>query len=175
MSDPFVGQIQLFAFNFAPVGWALCAGQLLPISQNTALFSLLGTYYGGDGRSNFALPNLQGSIALSMGEGPGLSQYALGEVGGETQVTLLTSEIPAHTHTLPVSSADGKINTPSSADFLGAVGGGLSKKAAAYATTPNGNMATQGTAGSSQAHNNMAPYLTLNYCIALQGIFPPRS
>lgn len=182
MSDPFVGEIEIFGFNFPPVGWALCQGQLLPISQNTALFSILGTTYGGDGKSTFALPNLQGCIPNhaggSSGQGPGLSLYSLGQTGGQAAVTLLSSQMPSHTHTVPVSAVDAKISTPTSANVLGAVGGGRGGGAGtAYGTTTLANMAAQtgNTAGSSGAHNNMAPYLTLNYCIALRGIFPARN
>jgi microcystin-dependent protein len=172
MADMFVGEIRLFPFGFAPLGWAQCDGQLLPISQNTALFSLLGTFYGGDGVSTFALPNLQGGIAVGQGQGSGLSNYTVGQTGGEASVTLTTSEIPAHTHSLRAGSTSGKINLPSATDFLGAVGGGLAKKTDAYNASANTTMAASGTAGSFQAHNNMAPYLVLNYCIALQGIYP---
>jgi microcystin-dependent protein len=182
MSQPFVGEIEIFGFNFAPVGWALCQGQLLPIGQNTALFSILGTTYGGDGKSTFALPNLQGRVPIHTGgtsnQGPGLSVYSLGQTGGEAAVTLLSSQIPSHTHTVPVSAVDGKINTPTSANVLGAVGGGRGGGAGtAYGTTTLSNMAAQpgGVSGGSQSHNNMAPYLTLNYCIALRGVFPSRS
>ena len=182
MSDQFVGEIDIFGFNFAPKGWALCQGQLLPISQNTALFSLLGTYYGGNGTSTFGLPNLQGRIPNhaggSSGQGSGLSTYDLGETGGESTVTLLSSEIPSHTHTVPVSTADAKVSTPTTANVVAGVGGGRGGGAGpAYGTTNLANMAspTGNAAGSSQPHNNMAPYIALNYCIALQGIFPSRS
>jgi microcystin-dependent protein len=182
MSDPFVGEIEIFGFNFPPVGWALCQGQLLPISQNTALFSILGTTYGGDGKSTFALPNLQGCIPNhaggSSGQGPGLSLYDLGETGGQAAVTLLSSQMPSHTHTVPVSAVAAKISTPTSANVLGAVGGGRGGGAGtAYGTTTLANMAAQpgGVSGGGQPHNNMAPYLTLNYCIAMRGIFPSRA
>ena len=177
MSDQFVGEIRIVPFNFAPVGWALCNGQLLPISQNTALFSLLGTYYGGNGTSNFALPNLQGSAPLCFGQGPGLSAYYLGQVGGESTVTLLASQIPAHTHALSGNSGNGDWNTPANNTwaqphlgktpinlYTNTLGTGLAM-----------NPATLGVAGGSQPHNNLPPYLTLNFVIALQGIFPARS
>jgi microcystin-dependent protein len=178
MSEPFVGEIEIFAFNFAPKGWALCQGQLLAISTNTALFSLLGTYYGGDGKSTFGLPNLQGNIPVGMGQGPGLSPYDLGETGGEATVTLLANQLGAHTHTLPVSSVVAKVNTPTNATVVGAVAGGRGGGAGtAYGTTTLANMAAQpgNTAGGNQPHNNMAPYVTFSYCIALQGVFPSRN
>ena len=172
MADPFVAEIRIFPFNFAPKGWAWCNGQILPISQNTALFSLLGTTYGGDGKSNFALPNLQGSAPMHPGQGPGLSLHDLGETGGSETVTLLQSEMPAHTHTFqgqanPANSKNPTANTPARAV------GGL-----AYAPTggPLVNMAPQMFAptGGSLPHNNMMPYLTMYFNIALQGVFPPR-
>jgi microcystin-dependent protein len=178
MSDPFVAEIQIFGFNFAPAGWALCQGQLLPISQNTALFSLLGTQYGGDGKTTFGLPNLQGCVANHAGQGPGLSNYVQGQTGGSASVTLLSTQMPAHTHTLPVTSANGRVNTPTTVNVLGDVGGGRGGGGgSAYGTTTLANMATQanGTAGGSQGHNNLAPYLVLNYCISLRGVFPARN
>lgn len=169
--DPFVGEIQIFAGNFAPRGWAFCNGQLLPISQNTALFSLLGTNYGGDGRSTFALPNLQGVVPIQWGQGAGLSDYVIGETGGQDTVTLLTSEIPSHTHQLKGTTDTGNTNSPSG-NVLGENAGGVNN----YSDSTNSSMnaLTANTAGSSLPHNNMQPYLTLNYIIALQGVFPPR-
>lgn len=174
MADQFIGEIRVVGFNFAPVGWALCNGQLLPISQNTALFSLLGTFYGGNGTSTFALPNLQGSAPMSYGNGAGLSPRSIGEVGGETSVTLLVTQLPAHTHpamNAPASTA----GAPTNAVF----GGGGRGKEPAYApmSTATAMMKTQaiGLTGSNQPHNNLPPYLTLNFIIALQGIFPSRS
>jgi len=183
MSNPFVGEIRVFPFNFAPVGWAMCNGQILPISQNTALFSLLGTQFGGNGTSNFALPNLQGNIPIGFGSGPGLSPYSIGEQGGVASVTLTSLQVPAHTHTLPVSAAaTSKQATPSPSNFLGATGGGRSGGVNAYATPAlqTANAATMlpgavANSGGGVAHNNMAPYLVLNFCIALQGVFPARS
>ena len=180
MADPFVAEIRAFPFNFAPRGWAFCNGQLLPLSQNTALFSLLGTTYGGDGKSTFALPNLQGSAAMHPGQGPGLSLRDLGQTGGSESVTLLQSEMPAHTHGLRACDADATDDVPTG--LLPAKGqfddGTTFGPIGAYsANTPNANMSPQALtlAGSSLPHNNMQPYLTLNYCIALQGVFPPRS
>ncbi len=171
MADPFVAEIRIFPFNFAPKGWASCNGQLLPISQNTALFSLLGTVYGGDGKSTFALPNLQGAAPMHPGQGPGLSLHDLGESGGSDYVTLLGSEIPAHPHSLQASQADGTDTAP--AGQLVATGIGVGMYAAPAATSPL-NTSALAPAGSSQPHNNLQPYLTFNFCIALQGIFPPR-
>jgi microcystin-dependent protein len=171
--DPFVAEIRIFPFNFAPKGWAFCDGQLLPLSQNTALFSLLGTTYGGDGKSNFALPNIQGSAVMHPGQGPGLSLHDLGETGGEPTVTLLESEIPAHPHQLRASSSPAAQPGPDVGASLARVQG-----ATPYLNTaPNAQAASNMIApvGGSQPHNNMQPYLTLNFCIALQGVYPPRS
>lgn len=175
MSDQFVAEIRIFPFNFAPKGWAFCDGQILPISQNTALFSLLGTTYGGDGKSNFALPNLQGCAPMQQGQGPGLSLRDLGETAGEQSVTLLQTEMPAHTHGVLAASA-----TDSGSPANCAWGSGQKGFGNVYATlppSPNVQMNPFGTsiAGGSLPHNNMMPFLGLNYCIALQGIFPPRS
>ena len=172
MSDQFVAEIRVFPFNFAPVGWAFCNGQLLPISQNTALFSLLGTYYGGDGKSNFALPNLQGNVPVGYGQGQGLSIYDLGQSGGTQTVTLLTTQIPAHTHSLLADNINGPDNnSPANA--------ALSFPVNMYsnAASPLGQMASQavGSVGGGQPHNNLMPFLTFNFCIALQGIYPARS
>lgn len=170
--DPFVGEIKLVPYNFAPTGWALCAGQLMPISQNTALFSLLGTMYGGNGISTFALPDLRGRVALGIGQGPGLSLYDQGEVGGDEIVTLLASEMPAHTHGVNVTSTVATADNP------------VGKHAAAtpastgnaYGTGVTGQMPVGaiGSTGGGQPHSNMQPYLALNYIIALQGVFPQR-
>jgi microcystin-dependent protein len=176
MADPFVAEIRIFPFNFAPKGWAFCNGQLLPISQNTALFSLLGTFYGGDGKSTFALPNLEGSAPIHVGQGPGLSEYFLGQQGGSETVTLLTSEMPLHPHTLRCQSQDPADQpAPSPVRTFAA-----SQNATAYGPTggtPLVQMAFQALslAGGNLPHNNMMPYLTLNFNIALQGVFPPRS
>ena len=172
MADPFVAEIRIFPFNFAPRGWAFCNGQLMPISQNTALFSLLGTVYGGDGKSTFALPDLEGRAAMHPGQGQGLSLRDLGEMGGAESITLLESEIPAHTHTLNASAADGLERFPTAQMTAQGIGVGL------YApdSSPKTNMAFQALppAGGGLQHNNMQPYLTINFCIALQGVFPPR-
>jgi len=174
MSDQFVAEIRIFPFNFPPKGWAFCDGQLLPITQNTALFSLLGTTYGGDGKSTFALPNLQGSASMQPGQGPGLSLRDLGEIGGEQNVTLLQTEIPIHTHTVNAAAAGG-LPSPTN----NAWASGLKGHPGSYAASGSSNvpMNPSGTsiAGGNSPHNNMPPYLTLNFCIALQGIYPPRS
>lgn len=175
MADPFVAEIRIFPFNFAPKGWAWCDGQLLPISQNTALFSLLGTTYGGDGKSTFALPDLQGSAPMHPGQGPGLSLHDLGETGGSQTVTLLESEIPAHSHSLNASQGDGTERTPGVAGGqLLATGVGIAQYQTPGAlTTLNPGAVT--SAGGDQPHNNMQPYLTFYFNIALQGVFPPRT
>jgi microcystin-dependent protein len=173
MADPFVAEIRIFPFNFAPTGWAFCDGQILPLSQNTALFSLLGTTYGGNGKSNFALPDLQGSAPMHPGQGPGLSLHDLGEVGGSDTVTLLESELPAHTHAAHADAVDlADTNVPSpNASFAQSAGGTL------YQASANTQLAPQALApaGGDQPHNNLQPYLTLNFNIALQGVYPPRT
>jgi microcystin-dependent protein len=173
MADPFVAEIRIFPFNFAPKGWAWCDGQLLPLSQNTALFSLLGTTYGGDGKSNFALPNMQGNAPMHPGQGPGLSLHDLGETGGSETVSLLESEIPSHSHSVSASVADGGVKSPAGQKVASGVGVNM------YHATPTAmtqlNPLAVAPAGGDQPHNNMQPYLTLYFCIALQGVFPPRS
>ncbi len=174
MADPFVAEIRIFPFNFAPRGWAWCDGQLLPLSQNTALFSLLGTTYGGNGKSNFALPDLQGRAPMHPGQGPGLSLHDLGETGGSETVSLLESEIPAHSHALRAHDFDlGELNAPSS-------NRSLAKSANATAFGPAASLVMMSAnalapAGGDQPHNNMQPYLTFYFNIALQGVFPPRT
>jgi microcystin-dependent protein len=172
VAEPFLSEIRIFPFNFAPTGWATCDGQLLPISQNTALFSLIGTVYGGDGKSTFALPNIQGAAVMHPGQGPGLSNHDQGEMAGEETVTLLSSEMPVHTHSLGASQADGGDRSPADERFAVGVGG-VQMYAAPGALTQLAPEATA-PAGGSQPHNNMQPYLTLNFCIALQGVFPQR-
>ena len=174
MSDQFLAEIRIFPFNFPPKGWAFCDGQILPLSQNTALFSLLGTTYGGDGKSNFALPDLQGNAPMHPGQGPGLSLHDLGETGGSETVSLLESEIPSHSHAFSVSQGDATDQSPAGQLFATGIGIGT------YA--PPGNAAQVqlsangiAPAGGDQPHNNMQPYLTLNFCIALQGVYPPRT
>ena len=181
--EPFIGEIKIFAGNFAPRDWALCNGQLLPISQNTALFSLLGTTYGGDGRTTFGLPNLSGRVPIHAGKGEGLSNYGLGESGGVEGVTLEAATIPSHTHagSLAVSSAEGTMFTPSTTTFLakGVVKDGRSKlgDASIYSETSNETMNGVNIAntGGGQSHENRQPYLAVNYIIALNGIFPSRN
>ena len=171
MSSPFVAEIRIVGFNFAPTGWAACDGQLLPISQNTALFALLGTYYGGDGKSTFALPNLQGSFAMGTGQGGGLSERYLGESGGEDNVTLLQSEIPAHIHSVQALDAVGNVPAPP-AQTLARYPGAYQTNSSSGLNQMNPNALP--VAGSSLPHNNLQPYLTLMYVIAMQGVFPPR-
>ena len=172
MADPFVAEIRIFPFNFAPRGWAWCDGQLMPLSQNTALFSLLGTTYGGNGKSNFALPDLQGRAPMHPGQGPGLSLHDLGETGGSETVTLLESEIPAHSHALRGVGDPGDVQAGAPNRVLGAANPGF----AYIPGNPNVFMAPEviAPAGGDQPHNNLQPYLTFYFCIALQGVFPPR-
>jgi microcystin-dependent protein len=175
MADPFVAEIRMFPFNFAPTGWAFCDGQLLPLSQNTALFSLLGTTYGGDGKSTFALPDLQGSAPMHPGQGPGLSLHDLGEIGGSETVTLLVSETPIHTHFLLADAVDpADVQAPQAVVALARSTGGNAYTASLGGLVPMAPEALT-PAGSDLPHNNLMPYLTVNFCIALQGIFPPRS
>jgi microcystin-dependent protein len=176
MADPFVAEIRIFPFNFAPKGWAFCNGQLLPISQNTALFSLLGTTYGGDGKSTFALPNLEGQAPMHPGQGKGLSLRDLGEMSGAESITLLETELPSHTHTLKADTADpADVQAPSAAVVFGRSAGGNAYTAPAPAGLTPMAFQALGPAGGSLPHNNMQPYLTLNFCIAMQGVFPPRT
>jgi len=172
MSEPFVAEIRIFPFNFAPTGWAFCDGQLISISQNTALFSLLGTTYGGNGINNFALPNFQGCAPMHSGQGPGLSLRSLGETGGSDTITLLATEIPVHTHAANCNAGTGDQYSPAG-NFWATDAGGNNE----YNATAGSSMAAGGVAntGGSQPHNNLQPYLVLNFCIALQGVFPPRS
>jgi microcystin-dependent protein len=171
MADPFVSEIRIFPFNFPPTGWAFCDGQLMPISQNTALFSLLGTYYGGDGKSTFALPDLGARVPVNQGQGSGLSDYYLGQAGGDETVTLQQAEMPAHNHALNVVTDTATERQPQNQLF--ATGDGVN----IYDTqTPTAQLAATavGTSGNNQPHNNLQPYLVLNFCLAMQGVFPPR-
>jgi microcystin-dependent protein len=162
MAEPFLSEIRLMSFNFAPKGWAMCNGQLLPINQNQALFSLLGTTYGGNGQTTFALPNLQGKTPIHVGAG-----HTLGETGGQQSHTLSMAEMPMHTHLVQATNTNGSTNTPNGS-YLAAFSGGYN--AAVSLTTMNPLSVTN--VGGSQAHLNMQPFLTLTFCIALQGIFP---
>jgi microcystin-dependent protein len=175
MSDPFVGEIRPVGFNFPPVGWAFCNGQILSIAQNTALFSLLGTFYGGNGTSNFALPNLQGNVALGMGQGVGLSPYSIGEAVGSATVALGVAQLASHNHTAIADSGRGSAtsNSPVNNAWAKAGAGDTPYSSATPNVTLSANSTT--TAGGGGPHNNMMPYLTINFVIALQGIFPQRS
>lgn len=176
MSSPFVAEVRIFAGNFAPKGWAPCDGQLMPISQNTALFSLLGTTYGGDGKSTFGLPDMQGNAPMNYGQSPGTSLYDLGQMSGTQTVTLLQTEMPLHSHTtMAYDQGDpANLNIPGPTLCLTRSSGGP-----IYDTTISNfadfDFAAVGIIGSGQPHNNMQPYLVLYFIIALQGIFPPRS
>jgi microcystin-dependent protein len=167
MADPYIGEIRMVGFNFAPQGWAFCDGQLLAISQNTALFSLLGTTYGGNGQTTFALPDLRSRVPMHKGQGPGLSSYLLGQNGGVEAVTLTVPQIPLHSHPTPCSSDDPNAGSPVN-NVLAAVSTSI------YSNTSNASMAST-SAGGGQPHTNQQPYLVINFCIALQGIFPSRS
>ncbi len=184
MSEPFIGQIMLFAGNFAPRGWAFCNGQILSIAQNTALFSILGTTYGGNGQTTFALPDLRGRVPLSPGQGPGLPNYNLGQMSGSPTHTLITTEMPQHNHTAQVTTKSfdnslggtGDVETTAGHYWASSIGVGN-----IYSTTHNAAMAadavgvTVGVSGGSQPHNNMQPYTAINYIIALEGIYPSRN
>jgi microcystin-dependent protein len=168
--DPFVGQLLLAGFNFAPKGWALCQGQIMPLSQNTALFSLLGTIYGGDGKSTFGLPDMRARVGMGQGNGVGLTSRVMGELGGSPSVTLLLSELPKHQHAANAASVNGNQATPinfATGESPNIYAGGA----------PNAGMSASaiGLNGGNQPHNNMMPYQTLNWCIALQGVYPQRS
>lgn len=170
--DPFVAEIRIVGFNFAPKGWAFCDGQIMPLSQNTALFSLLGTTYGGDGKSNFGLPDLQGRFPMHPGQGPGLSLHDLGEGSGSETVSLLNSDIPLHTHGMVAASQwSTPLATPSPTALLGP----SPTRPYAAGTAPDIQMSPTLPAGNGAPHNNMPPYLTMNFIIALQGVFPPRT
>ena len=173
--EPFIGMIQLFGFNFAPRGWALCDGSLLSIAQYSALFSLLGTTYGGNGQTTFALPDLRGRVPIGYGQGPGLSVNGLGQASGSENVMLVSTQIPAHAHQMMASAS-----TPSAGDAgansLGSLGRGTGANIYAPGATNQVSMGSATSiAGGSQPHSNMQPYLAMNYCIALEGIFPSRN
>jgi microcystin-dependent protein len=174
MSSPFVAEIRVVGFSFAPTGWALCDGQLMPISQNTALFSLLGTNYGGDGESTFALPNIQGSVVVGAGQGPGLSDYFVGELGGTETVTLLQSEMPLHNHFMQGTIDDAQFQAPQPDRALAVSNPGFAYQTNSAQNLVNMNFQELTISGGSLPHNNMQPALVLNFIIALQGVFPPR-
>lgn len=174
MSNPFLAEIRIFTAGFAPKGWAQCDGQLMPISQNTALFSLLGTTYGGNGTSNFALPNLQGCAPMQAGQGPGLSLRDLGETAGEQTVTLLQTEMPSHNHGVQALTGGGQAD-PTGNVWASGAKTGPSLYSASDANNVQMNPFSTSIAGGSQPHNNMPPFLGLMFIIALQGVFPARS
>jgi microcystin-dependent protein len=170
MSAPFIAEIRIFSFNFPPKGWAFCNGQILQISQNQALFALLGTTYGGNGQTTFALPNMQSRIPIHVGQGTGLSPYVLGQTGGEENVTLNIAQMPAHVHTAQGVNAQGNLGPTTNNSWA-------NDSSNPYKATSDSrmNQATIAANAGGQPHPNIAPYLTLNYCIALQGIFPSRN
>jgi microcystin-dependent protein len=176
MSEPFLGMIAIYPYNFSPRGWAFCNGQILPIAQNTALFSLLGTTFGGNGQTTFALPDLRGRFPNSAGQGPGLSSYDLGQMSGTETITLTVNQMPGHVHgyTIPANNTDATSPEPAANTVLAVASGGISiyKAAASNTNMPGGNTAIT---GGNQPAGIMNPYLTLNYCIALEGIFPSRN
>lgn len=179
MDSPFLGVIVCFGCNFAPRGWAICAGQIISIASNTALFSLLGTYYGGNGQTTFALPDLRGRVPLSEGQGLGLSDYSLGQRGGQESVSLISQEMPAHSHAVQVNNASGSLTAPASlssiANYADLNGDGgqtyLNNTVVNVTLAP----ASVSIAGGNQPHNNIQPILVMNYCIAIQGVFPARN
>jgi microcystin-dependent protein len=174
MSDPFVAEIRIFPFNFAPKGWAFCDGQLLPISQNTALFSLLGTTYGGDGRSTFGLPNMQGNVPMQQGQSTTGTTYDLGETGGSETVTVLQAQMPSHSHAIDGNIGPSNLAAPTPTRSLARANPGQAYTATLTNITQFAANAFQLSGGNSP-HNNMMPYLTLSFCIAMQGVFPPRT
>ena len=182
MAEPFLGMIALFPYNYAPRGWALCRGQLMAISQNTALFSLINTYYGGDGKSTFALPDLQSRVPVGTGQGPGLSPYTIGEETGVERVTLISSENPVHNHSFNATTDPGTGVTASGNQLANAISGSRSSANLGLIYSPTSNAPNTSLAfnaltftGGSLPHNNIQPYQCLSYCIALQGIFPSRN
>ncbi|MBE2201574.1 MAG: phage tail protein [Anaerolinea sp.] len=174
MTEPYIGQIIMFGGNFAIRGYATCDGQLLPIAQNTALFSILGTTYGGNGQTTFALPDLRGRAPIHMGQGPGLSNYTLGQVGGSETVTLIQSQMPAHNHTLNVHSGTADSQSPVN-NLLSGEAAGATFVYSSESPDATANPNSIAPAGGSQPHNNQSPYLTLNFQIALVGVFPSRN
>jgi microcystin-dependent protein len=174
MSEPFLGEIRMFAFNFPPKGWATCNGQILPINQNEALFAILGTTYGGNGTTTFALPNLQSCVPIHQGQGPNLSPYVIGQIGGQENVTLTPAQMPTHTHPVQCNTGGGNQASPSgNYPAVESTGTSLDYSNA----SPNGTMnsAMLGTQGGSQSHPNIQPYVCVNFCIALAGVFPSRN
>jgi microcystin-dependent protein len=171
MSEPFVAEIKIFAGNFAIRGWAFCDGQLLPISQNTALFSILGTTYGGDGRTSFGLPNLQGKAPMHSGNGPGLSPKRLGEIGGAETVTLSSAQLPSHTHNVSASTFPASSTLPTNNSQFARSAGGFAYDDSGAVNVPLDTRSVDNSGGG-QSHNNLQPYLTLNYIIALTGVYP---
>jgi microcystin-dependent protein len=181
MSEPFLAEIRMFGFNFAPSGWALCNGQIMAISQNTALFSLLGTTYGGDGKTTFGLPNLQGSVPMNWGQGPGLTDRVLGEMSGSEAVTLIGTEIPVHNHGFNVTTGIGNVNASSNNQLAKPQTGNPASgftQGRYFSTGTTNDVLNPARAllpnGQNVPHNNMMPYLVINFCIALRGVFPPR-
>ena len=170
MADPFLGEIRLFGGNFAPLGWAFCSGQLMPISENDALFALVGTTYGGDGQVTFALPDLRGRLPIHQGQGPGLSTYVIGQLAGTENVTLTTSQMPQHTHIASANSGTGTAGTPTNGFWAATAANN-------YNTTPNTPMNPLATSsvGNNVAHENMHPFLVVSFIIALNGIFPSQN
>ena len=173
--DSYIGEIRLFSGNYAPKDWALCNGQILQIAQNTALFSILGTYYGGDGKTTFGLPNLQGSAPMHWGNGPGLTPRTIGEKGGSATVTLTTAQLPAHTHAVSGINSAGNQTSPAGGDW--ATGNARPAPSLYSNAAPNTtlNPAAVSASGGGQAHNNMSQYLAVNYIICLKGYYPARS
>jgi microcystin-dependent protein len=175
MSNPYLGQIVLVGFNFAPVGYIEAAGQVMPISTNTALFSLFGTYYGGNGTSNFGIPNLQGNCVVGQGQGPGLSPYDIGQTGGSSTCTLSTLQVPAHNHLVNADSIRADQTTPTGNFFALSEAGNIYNNSPGQTTVGMSPSVIPGTFGNNQPHNNMMPYQVLNWIVAVQGVFPPRS
>jgi microcystin-dependent protein len=176
-TEPYIGEIFIVGFNFNPRGFSLCNGQIISIAQNTALFSILGTTYGGNGTSTFALPDLRGRVANSMGQGPGLSSYVLGEISGSENVTLTAAQMPVHNHLVNSNNSDGSLNTPVNNYFAGpsADKDQFLYNAATAGSTPALNALAASFTGSSSAHNNMMPCQVVNFIIAMQGVFPSRN